>query len=120
MSRTGRSGTLAAAASRISLFFNSRLDWYLQGYRVPFPLARVGVSQIMNLRRVLTLASIAVTMLGTVAPAAHAADDTAVSVQVKAPDYAGFVKAVRADPIGFVNWKLDLPIPSQYAPIAKP
>ncbi len=36
------------------------------------------------------------------------------------PDYIGFAKAVRDDPIGFVNWRLELPIPDQYKVIATP
>jgi hypothetical protein len=36
------------------------------------------------------------------------------------PDPIGFLEAARADPIGLVTWKLDLPIPSAYKPIAKP
>ncbi|MFB7170638.1 hypothetical protein ACFCYM_07395 [Streptomyces sp. NPDC056254] len=52
------------------------------------------------------LAGAALTMSGT----AHASP----------PDYIGFAKAVRDDPIGFVNWKLDLPIPDQYAKLGGP
>ncbi|MEU5187211.1 hypothetical protein AB0G83_08670 [Streptomyces klenkii] len=61
-------------------------------------------------KRVLTalaLAGAAMTMTGT----AHAADR---------PDPVGVVKAVKDDPIGFVNWKLELPIPSQYRAFAGP
>ncbi|MFF7689454.1 hypothetical protein ACFZB6_25320 [Streptomyces syringium] len=75
----------------------------------------------MNLRRGLAAVSVAIAMFVTTAPSAHAAaDDTTVSAKVGVPDYVGFAKAVRDDPIGFVNWKLELPIPDQYRVIAKP
>ncbi len=63
-----------------------------------------------NTKRVLAavaLAGAALTVTGT----AHAADQ---------PDRSGFVTDVRDDPIGFVNWRLELPIPDQYKLIAKP
>ncbi|MFJ1611094.1 hypothetical protein ACIOHS_48675 [Streptomyces sp. NPDC088253] len=36
------------------------------------------------------------------------------------PDFPSFLNALRDDPIAFVNWKLELPIPDPYKPIAKP
>ncbi|QIP83266.1 hypothetical protein GLX30_03355 [Streptomyces sp. Tu 2975] len=58
-----------------------------------------------NTKRALTafaLAGAALTMSGT----AHAG----------ASDYVRFATAVRDDPIGFVNWRLDLPLPDQSNP----
>ncbi|ELS50363.1 hypothetical protein STVIR_8737 [Streptomyces viridochromogenes Tue57] len=56
-------------------------------------------------------------LAATLAAAALLSPAATAAVAAPAPDITGTLKAVRADPIGFVNWKLELPIPSQYVPV---
>ncbi|WP_432063883.1 hypothetical protein [Streptomyces sp. C10-9-1] len=43
----------------------------------------------------------------------------ATSAAAAPPDHLDWLESTRADPIGFVNWKLELPIPAHYAPSPK-